>query len=248
LDRKDAFFCLSLAPKSQENIAFEWKDPEKVLARQLTWMQLSQRFKNLPTIFDETLHQDLHEFQEKHSQITLVQYVDDLITTETKEQCLEGTKQLLKELGKLGYWTSAKKRLRSSISYLGYHLEVEQRWLSQARKETILHIHLPKTRCQVQGFLGSEGFCRLWIPEFAEIASPLYPLTKNYQTFHWGGEEQAAFDTVKLMLVSALALGLPDIHKVLPTVCSREQRDCKGSGDTETGPLEKAIGLHFKET
>lgn len=176
-----------------------------------------------------------------------MQYVDDLITTETKEQCLEGTKQLLKELGKLGYWTSAKKRLRSSISYLGYHLEVEQRWLSQARKETILHIHLPKTRCQVQGFLGSEGFCRLWIPEFAEIASPLYPLSKTNQKFCWGGEEQAASDTIKLALVSALALRLPDIHKALPTVCRGEQRGRKWSGDTETGPLQKTSGLYSKE-
>lgn len=35
LDLKDAFFCLPLAPQSQELFAFEWKDPEKGISGQL---------------------------------------------------------------------------------------------------------------------------------------------------------------------------------------------------------------------
>lgn len=82
----------SLAPKSQEYFAFEWKDSERGLSGQLTWTQLPQGFKNLPTIIVETLHQDLCEFWEKHPPSNL-QYVDNLfIITKTREQCLEGTK------------------------------------------------------------------------------------------------------------------------------------------------------------
>ena len=40
LDLKDAFFCLPLAPQSQEYFAFEWKDLEDGTMGQLTWTRL----------------------------------------------------------------------------------------------------------------------------------------------------------------------------------------------------------------
>jgi len=101
-----------LAPQSQEYFVFKWKDPEDGTNGQLTWTRLPQGFKYSPTIFDEVLHPDLRPYQEANPQAwnTLLQYVDDLLlATESKEQCLEGTKNLLSELGTLGYWASAKK-------------------------------------------------------------------------------------------------------------------------------------------
>jgi hypothetical protein len=50
---------------------------------------------------------------------------------------------------------------------------------SEARKETVFHIPLPTNQKQVREFLGMAGFYCLWIPGFAEMAAPLYPLTKN---------------------------------------------------------------------
>lgn len=37
---------------------------------------------NSPTIFDEALHEDLGEYRVKQPDITLVQYVDDLLIAE----------------------------------------------------------------------------------------------------------------------------------------------------------------------
>lgn len=104
LDLKDAFFSLPLAPKSQEIFAFEWTDSERGINGQLTWTRLPQGFKNLPTLFDEALHEDLGEYRRQHSEITLLQYVDDLlIAAESPEACVWGTESLLETLGKLGY-------------------------------------------------------------------------------------------------------------------------------------------------
>ena len=104
LDLKDAFFSLSLAPKSQELFAFEWSDLEEGINGQLNWTRLPQGFKNSPTIFDEALHEDLGEFKQQHSQLTLLQYVDDLLIAPKDQQtCLMGTRELLWTLGKLGY-------------------------------------------------------------------------------------------------------------------------------------------------
>ena len=110
LDLKDAFFCLRLHPSSQPLFAFEWRDPEGRYTGQLTWTRLPQGFKNSPTLFDEALHRDLAPFRAQNPQISLLEYVDDLLlAASTQELCLNGTKKLLNELGELGYWVSAKK-------------------------------------------------------------------------------------------------------------------------------------------
>ncbi|XP_008565010.1 PREDICTED: LOW QUALITY PROTEIN: uncharacterized protein LOC103585736 [Galeopterus variegatus] len=127
LDLKDAFFCLPLAVKSQDYFAFKWKDPETGLAGQLTWTRLPQGFKNSPTIFDEALHQDLAVFQASNPQVTLLQYVDDLLLAAADEElCLEGTKHLLTELGELGYQASTKKAQICKR-------QPRDRWLTNAR-------------------------------------------------------------------------------------------------------------------
>lgn len=88
LDLKDAFFSLLLADKSQEYFAFERCDSERGINGQLTWTLLPQGYKNSPTIFGETVHEDLGEFRANNLNITLLQYVDDLLlVAETKECC-----------------------------------------------------------------------------------------------------------------------------------------------------------------
>lgn len=110
LDLKDAFFCLKLHPSSQPIFAFEWRDPDTGQAGQLTWTRLPQGFKNSPTLFDEALHRDLATFRAENPQVTLLQYMDDLLlATTTESECRHGTERLLAELDELGYRASTKK-------------------------------------------------------------------------------------------------------------------------------------------
>jgi hypothetical protein len=129
LDLKDAFFSLSLAPKSQKYFVFEWHDSERVINGQLTWTRLPQGYKSSPTIFDEALHEDLGEYRFNNLDIILVQYVDDLlVVAETKEECKKETQNLLQALGDLEYRVSAKKAqlCKTEVTYLGYILKEGQ--------------------------------------------------------------------------------------------------------------------------
>ena len=216
LDLKDAIFSLPMAPKSQKIFAFKWSDPEEGTHGQLTWTRLPQGFKNSPTIFDEALHEDLGEYHIQHPRVTLLQYVDDLLlATESQQTCLETTRDLLYTLGELGYWASAKKSQigRKEVHYLGYILKEGQWWLSKARKETVLKIPKPQNQRGIREFLGSAGFCRLWIPGFAEMAKLLYQATKETIPFAWTEEMDKAFQDIKTALLSAPALSLPDVTK-----------------------------------
>ena len=200
LDLKDAFFSLPLAPKSQKYFVFEWHDPEKGINGQFGWTHLPQSYKNSSTIFDEALHEDLGDYRVNRADITLVQYVDDLlILAETEEGCKEGTQNLLQALGNMGYRASAKKAqlCKTEVNCLSYILKEGQWWLSTARKETVLKFPTPQSPGQVRESLGSSGFCRPWIPGFVEIAKPLYEASEEVKDFVWTQDHQRTFERIK---------------------------------------------------
>ncbi|XP_063461834.1 BTB/POZ domain-containing protein KCTD7 isoform X1 [Pan paniscus] len=250
LDLKDAFFCLPLAPQSQELFAFEWRDPERGISGQLTWTRLPQGFKNSPTLFDEALHRDLTDFRTQHPDLTLLQYVDDLLlAAPTKEACLQGTRQLLRELGEKGYRASAKKAqiCQTKVTYLGYILSEGKRWLTPGRIETVARIPPPRSPKEVREFLGTAGFCRLWIPGFAELAAPLYALTKGNNPFTWLEEHQQAFETLKKALLSAPALGLPDTSKPFTLYADERRGIAKGVLTQKLGPWKRPVAYLSKK-
>jgi hypothetical protein len=111
---------------------------------------------------------------------------------------------------------------------LGYLIKEGQRWLSEARKETVIHIPPPTSSRQIREFLGTWGFCRLWIPGFAELAAPLYPLTRDKHPFVWGNKEQQAFDAIKTALMSAPALCLLDVTKPFHLFVAENKGIAKG--------------------
>ena len=100
------------------------------------------------------------------------------------------------------------------MTYLGYNLQKGERTLSSSRIDAILRIPWPRTKRQVREFLGAAGYCRLWIPGFAEIAKPLYTSTRGKgEGLAWGKEESKAFEALKSALTTAPALALPNLEK-----------------------------------
>lgn len=243
-------FCLRLHPTSQPYFAFEWRDPEHGLTGQLTWTWLPQGFKNSPTIFDEALHRDLPIFQGTHPEVTVIQYAGDLLlAAKTKEDCLKGTEQLLVTLGELGYRASAKKAqiCQSQVTYLGYSHWEGKRWLTEARKKTVTQIPVPTTPRQVREFLGTAGFCRLWIPRFASLASPLYSLTKEQGQFKWTLEHQRAFNKIKRALLEAPALALPDLTKPFTLFVDEWAGVARGVLTQTLGPWKRPVAYLSKK-
>ena len=95
----------------------------------------------------------------------------------------------------------------------------------------------PKTPRQLREFLGTAGFCRLWIPGFAEMAAPLYPLTKTGTLFKWGPDQQKAYQEIKQALLTAPALGLPDLTKPFELfVDQRRWQAHHGTATSHSGP------------
>ena len=88
-----------------------------------------------------------------------------LLAAENREDSWEGTKTLLELLMESGYpvWKKKAQICKEEARYLGFVLRGGTRLLDQSRKEVILRIPQPRTRGQVQEFLGATWLCRIWI-------------------------------------------------------------------------------------
>uniref|UniRef100_A0ABI7Y564 Reverse transcriptase domain-containing protein n=1 Tax=Felis catus TaxID=9685 RepID=A0ABI7Y564_FELCA len=198
----------------------------------------------------QALHRDLTDFRTQHPEVTLLQYVDDLLlAAPTKEACILGTRHLLRELGEKGYRASAKKAqiCQTKVTYLGYILSEGKRWLTPGRIETVACIPPPQNPREVREFLGTAGFCRLWIPGFAELAAPLYALTKESAPFTWQEKHQSAFEALKEALLSAPALGLPDTSKPFTLFIDEKQGIAKGVLTQKLGPWKRPVAYLSKK-
>lgn len=163
------------------------------------------------------------------SQILL--YVDDvLLASPDTETCEKDSKALLRHLAAEGHKVSKGKLqfCQTHVKYLGHTLSAGGRTIIAERKTAVLQAPKPITKKQMMSFLGLTGYCRSWIPNYAEIVGPLQKLMYNEDlkmssTLKWTPEAEQAFCTVKQALVSSTTLALPDYSKkFIQTV------DCKG--------------------
>ena len=72
------------------------------------------------------------------------------------------------------------------------------------------------TQNQLQAFLGLTEYCRIWIPNFGQIAQPLDESLKGRDDsipLMWGTPQKKAEATLKQALTQAPALRLPDPEK-----------------------------------
>ena len=69
----------------------------------------------------------------------------------------------------------------------------------------------PKNTKDVERFLGFVNYHRAFIPDFAELAVPLYAITGRKE-FSWKEEQETAFNSLKDKMMQPPVLALPNAH------------------------------------
>lgn len=150
----------------------------------------------------------------------------------------------------------SKKKVQiaqDKVYYLGFELQKGKRSLSKERVQIICSLTPPKTEKGLQTFLGITGYCRLWIPGYAEIAQPLYNAIKASKqgTVQWGEKQNQAFTQLKNMLTHGPALGLPNMRvleetlKILKYVTVTNWEDTFITSNAEVMVAGVSWGLHL---
>ena len=79
--------------------------------------------------------------------------------------------------------------------------------------EAIRNTPPPQNLRELRRFLGMVSWYRRYIPQFSETAEPLNRLLQKRSRWAWTEEAQAAFETLRHQLVTALVLTCPDFNR-----------------------------------
>ncbi|RMC11079.1 hypothetical protein DUI87_12271 [Hirundo rustica rustica] len=212
IDIANAFFSIPLAAECRPQFAFTWRRV------QYTWNRLPQGWKHSPTI----CHGLIQAALEKREALEHLQYIDDIIVWgNTAAEVFHKGKEIIQILLEAGFAIkkSKVKGPAHEIQFLGVKWQDGRQQIPTEVISKITAMSPPTNKKETQAFLGAIGFWRMHIPEYSQIVSPLYLVTRKKNDFHWGPEQQQAFAQIKQEIAHAVALGPvrtgPDVKNVL---------------------------------
>jgi hypothetical protein len=139
-------------------------------------------------------------------------YLDDIIVfSQTIEEHLVRLRLLFDRLrsANLKLKPSKCRLLQEEVTFLGHVVSAAGVATDPEKTRAVEEWDVPRNVHEVRSFLGLCGYYRRFIENFAAIARPLHDLTSKNAVFHWDGQCQKAFETLKARLLCAPILGLP---------------------------------------
>ena len=148
---------------------------------------------------------------------TVFVYLDDiLIASPSMEQHTKDVRAVLSRLAGAGLSINKAKCNFgvSSVTFLGHHVSADGILPLPAKVDSISAFPLPKSKVDLQRFLGCINFYHRFIPRLAEILSPLHSLQSSVKTqsgkLSWDQETRQAFSAAKQALSAAVQLDHPN--------------------------------------
>ena len=93
------------------------------------------------------------------------------------------------------------------VTFMGHVISGRGIGPTEERVKALLHAEKPKNASEVKSFLGLVNFSSGYIKNVAALTEPLRKLTRKNEVFHWGKEQEEAFNTVKDRMSKAETLG-----------------------------------------
>ncbi|WUR04560.1 endonuclease [Vairimorpha necatrix] len=206
LDLKDAFFCIELAEKDRYKTAFRFKH------LLYEWNVMPMGFKNAPAIFQRFIDDVLQEEIGKSCFV----YVDDiLVFGENEEEHDFNYEKIITKLKSYNLGINEDKTIYKvkELTFLGHLIAYNEIKPKITRDQAINDMKRPINKKSLQEFLGLINYYRKFISNCSKIGGCLYDLTKNDIQFNWGKEQDAAFNTLKKIVLSSSVLKQPDFSK-----------------------------------
>jgi len=165
---------------------------------------------NSPGTFQTMMNEIFHDLI---LQGVVCVYLDDiLIFTNSLEEHRRINRIVLERMRKHKLYLRPDKCEfeKTRIEYLGVIVSHNHVEMDPVKVAGVAEWPTPKTKKEVQSFLGFTNFYRRFIADFSCHARPLFDLTKKDTAFTWTTETQDAFDKLKEAVTSTPVLILPD--------------------------------------
>ena len=99
------------------------------------------------------------------------------------------------------------------MEYLGHYILGEVVATDPKKVKVVTNWHVPRTIKQLKGFLGLTRYYRRFVQNYWKIAHLLIVLCKNTGILKWTKEANIAFNELKVAMITAPVLALPDFSK-----------------------------------
>jgi len=143
-------------------------------------------------------------------------YMDDIVIFSTSlEQHMLDLQNVFNIIRNNGLKTNLSKChfFKEEVELIGNVLSTEGVKPIQKKVESINKIQSPKDIRQLRSFLGAIGYYRKFIKGYAQLAHPLFKLTKKNTKFIWANEQEERFQDLKGRLTKAPILKYPNFEK-----------------------------------
>lgn len=151
--------------------------------------------KNAPGIFQRLIVTTLwKEIDSGHAKVLLD---DILLASDTLEQHMKLVSTVLQKLAEINLQINEKKTLwfKNELNYAGFIINEKGITLRPSYQEKTLDVAQPKTRKQLQSYLGLINYARILIPNLAEKTRELNKLLKEANRIEReGGNKQYSTD------------------------------------------------------
>ena len=116
---------------------------------------------------------------------------------------------------RFGIYLNPTERIFSLTSWklLGHIISKDGIKIDPSSVDAIQKVDLPRSRKEIQSFLGRVNFVRRFIPIFSEIVKDITNMLKKGAEIKWIVEEKHSFEEIKRALTQAPVLISPNFSK-----------------------------------
>lgn len=135
----------------------------------------------------------------------LLWYVDDCIVfSKTIDKNLEMCDETLRRLSRAGLMAKPGKTqfLVKEIKFLGFLVSEQGIRNDPAKIEPLFQMMAPHDKTTARSFLGMVNYFKDSVPALQIIATPIHEITGKKSQFHWGPQQQKAYNEILIRLSS----------------------------------------------
>ena len=181
--------------------------------------------KNAPGIFQRTM-----EIVLRSCYGWAAPYIDDIVVfSNSGKEHVAHLRSVLEALRENGLTVNEEKCAfgRQKLEYLGHLIGMGELAVPAHRATAMAEYIRPKTKSQLRAFLGSVGYYRKFIFEFAKMSSKLIPATSKFSpsVVNWDEGMLEAFHKLRVSLCNTYVLSVPS-----PEDCFILNTDASGRG------------------
>lgn len=236
LDLASGFYQIEIHPDDAKKTAFNVENGHYEFTR------MPMGLKNAPATFQRVMDHILRDFIGKFCVI----YLDDILIFSTSlQEHAENLEKILQAIHKYNLKIQLDKSefLKKETAFLGHIVTTEGVKANPEKIEAIKSWPLPRNDKELKGFLGTMGYYRKFIRDFARIVKPLTSQLRKGQKITHTKEFVETFEKCRNILTTSNILQYPDFSK--PFVLTTDASNYAIGAVLSQGPIGKDKPIGF---